>query len=404
MHEKSQAELEALVNSTRAAKQQLEDQLWAAKTATALALQTGTHAAVTCGRTPGLTDEPRAFDATARAIAAALERELHVPAYLLLNKPGSEDPKQLQCYAGTPQMDLTIAEFTERKLNTPATSIKLDADINGVRKPFGELYVMKDLFRDTCFREQLLLNHFAPIAALQLHVAHTIEAHIDEAQAVTRQHANTVSNTQVLIRKHRFDDLLTSFYKKSVGVANLGQAIEKAKETSKDIAVMFIDVDGFKFYNDTYGHMQGDEALKTVAHSLISHARRGDLPTPQLDGRIAADFGFRYGGEEMCLVLYGADRDTALRVAERMQETIKQANIQVHPKAQALAHLTYGINSLPINKATVSIGIDTLAGNYQKTPADLISNADAAMYWIKQHGRNGIRAYDPSMPPAPKKA
>ncbi len=135
------------------------------------------------------------------------------------------------------------------------------------------------------------------------------------------------------------------------------------REAGEQIAVLLCDIDHFKDYNDRFGHLAGDRAL-----CMIAATARGTLR--------AQDAAYRYGGEELLLILRGADADTALEVAERVREAVQHAGLS-HPYADP------GV-------LTVSVG---LAGGLEP-PEELIARADAALYEAKESGRNRVIAAD----------
>ncbi|WP_191488805.1 sensor domain-containing diguanylate cyclase [Pseudomonas sp. FEN] len=138
--------------------------------------------------------------------------------------------------------------------------------------------------------------------------------------------------------------------------------ISKAKCTSSDVALIMIDVDFFKSYNDCYGHVQGDECLRTVSAIIRKYITR--------EGDLAA----RYGGEEFAIVLLDTDYVGAFIIAEKIRTEVERRSIQ-HSES-------------PINIVTVSAGISALSGSKMDTPEDLIDIADKALYVAKNSGRN----------------
>jgi diguanylate cyclase (GGDEF)-like protein len=134
-----------------------------------------------------------------------------------------------------------------------------------------------------------------------------------------------------------------------------------------EMALLMVDVDLFKAYNDHYGHMMGDEALRVVASHLTDAARYPD------------DLACRYGGEEFVLALPDSDLEGALRVAERFRAALAQC---------AIPHATSSV--APV--VTVSIGIAVARARDDNAPWALLEHADRALYRAKTQGRNRVCA------------
>lgn len=133
----------------------------------------------------------------------------------------------------------------------------------------------------------------------------------------------------------------------------------------RSIALLIIDVDHFKSYNDRFGHGAGDDCLQMVAEVLRRSVRQGiDLPA-------------RYGGEEFAVVLPGADLTAAGAIAERIREGVA-----------ALDTLLPG----PLRKVTVSVGVAAATPVAGSTHVALMAAADRALYLAKADGRDAIRA------------
>ncbi len=138
-----------------------------------------------------------------------------------------------------------------------------------------------------------------------------------------------------------------------------------ADAPSRSIALLMIDVDTFKTYNDHYGHIAGDDALRTIA-TCLDRSLRG-----------AHDLACRYGGEEFAVILPNADLTCALAIAHRFADLLATAAIP--HEASPIAPMV-----------TVSIGVTATTLTPHLTPADLIAAADHALYQAKSQGRNRI--------------
>ncbi len=143
----------------------------------------------------------------------------------------------------------------------------------------------------------------------------------------------------------------------------------RAQRFGRPVSVFIIDVDNFKKYNDTYGHLEGDKCLREVAQELQSHINRpGDLLA-------------RYGGEEFAVLLPETSLDDARQVAEKCRAGIEGLQIP-HEKNEQWGVVTISVGT--------SCGIPDKANGY----ADLLEMADQVMYDSKTGGRNKVSAIE----------
>jgi len=141
----------------------------------------------------------------------------------------------------------------------------------------------------------------------------------------------------------------------------------RARREKQPLALLMIDIDFFKKYNDCYGHLAGDDCLRKVAKHLSQVILR--------PGDIAA----RYGGEEFALILPNTDLNGARIVAERLLNDVAAADI---------AHA-----QVPSGKLTLSIGVASITPGLASKAASLIQAADQALYTAKESGRNRVCCY-----------
>jgi diguanylate cyclase (GGDEF)-like protein len=157
--------------------------------------------------------------------------------------------------------------------------------------------------------------------------------------------------TGVANRRH-FDHMLT-------------ECLQNAERNGQPVSLILLDIDYFKRYNDTYGHVAGDDCLKKVATVLKNAARCKNELTA------------RYGGEEFAIILPGQPLAAALNLAESIIDAVNRLNIP---------HLT---TELPQKKVTLSAGCAVfLTSDSQQEKESLIARADEALYHAKRAGRN----------------
>lgn len=160
------------------------------------------------------------------------------------------------------------------------------------------------------------------------------------------------------------------------GIANrrhfdrvLDREVRRARRQQLPLSLIFLDLDEFKRFNDTFGHADGDDVLRRVARTLDESFRRG------------GDLVARYGGEEFAVILPGVDAHRAGLYAERLRRRVWR-----------MAIATGTTN--PSDRITISGGVGTIApgspGFLDATPAGLLRAADQALYRAKCQGRNRI--------------
>jgi diguanylate cyclase (GGDEF)-like protein len=153
------------------------------------------------------------------------------------------------------------------------------------------------------------------------------------------------------------------------GLMNRGAFYQKGTSLLSKMAghhsracLFMIDIDFFKKVNDTYGHLKGDDVLKTVAGMLSAHLRKTDLVA-------------RYGGEEFCAFLPDISQPAAVNVAEKLRE-----------RAEALE---FSVDEA-IFRITISIGLAMYDRTRHESLEALLATADALLYAAKNSGRNKV--------------
>jgi two-component system chemotaxis family response regulator WspR len=166
------------------------------------------------------------------------------------------------------------------------------------------------------------------------------------------QRLTNVDGLTGLNNRRYFDECLDAEWKRAV-------------RAQSPVSILMIDVDHFKQYNDTYGHLAGDEVLKTVADSLQRGSRR------------ATDHAARFGGEEFVMVLPLTDRAGAQRLADDIRRQVE--DLRVPHSASSVGDFL-----------TVSIGGATMIPQRTESPLLLVDAADKALYEAKRAGRNRV--------------
>lgn len=228
---------------------------------------------------------------------------------------------------------------------------ELDTDVGGVerRDEIGEMARAVEVFKN------------AATAKMRL------EEEIAMAEEVAR--ANRASRAE-LAEKNRallvetYTDSLTSLANRRCFDDTLRDTVSHAADSGSMVGLILLDIDHFKAYNDSYGHMKGDECLRQVAAAISREVRGGDLTA-------------RYGGEEFAVIMHDTNPETVQLAAERMRACI-----------EALAQPHAGVGDGAI--VTISLGATVMV------PADLneipllLETADRFLYVAKRGGRNKV--------------
>lgn len=157
-------------------------------------------------------------------------------------------------------------------------------------------------------------------------------------------------------------DALTGLYNRRYLMQCLDQEMERTRRTGLPTSLIMLDLDYFKRFNDTHGHQFGDMVLQRVALIFKENMRKLDIPC-------------RYGGDEFALLLPGTRLPQAVRLAERLQDTL--ARSQEEHKGLS-------------EQVTASFGVDTFIGREDLTPEAFLHHADRWLFMAKARGRNMV--------------
>jgi diguanylate cyclase (GGDEF)-like protein len=206
-------------------------------------------------------------------------------------------------------------------------------------------------------------------------VGATLIAH---ASALRRRQADLLAQLHASERELRDANILLTRESRRDALTGLGNRL-RLREEFADLAassrrhgqaycVVLIDLDGFKDYNDDHGHQAGDDVLSRIGELLNETVRKGER-------------AYRYGGEELLLVLPGQDLDDGRKLAERQRVQLQRA---------ALPHRS----NAPHGVVTFSAGV--AAAQRDETPEEVLRRADIALYEAKALGRNRVVLADPA--------
>ena len=167
-----------------------------------------------------------------------------------------------------------------------------------------------------------------------------------------------------------FENSRRIFYNDKKSISNKKIKEDNRKESyASDFSLLFLDIDDFKYVNDTYGHIIGDMVLKTISASIRGISR-------------AQDIVGRYGGEEILLLLPQTNNEGALSLAERIRKDIEKRKYEIDNDEFSV---------------TVSIGVSSFPKEDAVSYNDLFKQADVALYYCKNNGKNRVADYNESL-------
>jgi diguanylate cyclase (GGDEF)-like protein len=194
-----------------------------------------------------------------------------------------------------------------------------------------------------------------------------LSASILRAVRVLLEPASVALDNALLLKRAEalsVTDDLTHLYNSRYLNLVLRRETKRASRSGRPLSLLFLDLDGFKAVNDTYGHLFGSRALVEAAAVIRGSARETDVVS-------------RFGGDEFALVLPDTGGEGAYAVGERIRERVA-------------AHTFLAGDSLNLH-LTVSVGVATLP-DVAASAEELVQAADRAMYHVKESGKNGIHA------------
>lgn len=187
---------------------------------------------------------------------------------------------------------------------------------------------------------------------------------INERLEVSTQEITTLKKNLQKVTIEAQRDFLTGVFNRKTFEKMIDEQIIAVKEHPSDLCLLMVDIDHFKQFNDKFGHLLGDEVLKTVARTL----------TDTLKGR---DIVARFGGEEFVVILPDTPMDGAMKVAEMIRSAIAGKELKRRDTGESFGSIT------------VSIGVAHYRPAADTLPT-LIKRADDAMYYSKHTGRNKV--------------
>ena len=216
------------------------------------------------------------------------------------------------------------------------------------------------LIHDSMLHRIVIAQIFLAVA---IFTAFPVAALLEDRKALERSLAASEAKYRALANA----DSLTGLANRRAFDARLDAEWRHASALHQPLAALLIDVDHFKSYNDTHGHLSGDRCLRHIAEAISTNLHR---PT---------DTAARFGGEEFTVILPGTTIEEALDIAETLRQAVA---------AMRLPHAGNTCGGIQ----TISIGVASTIPTSDNPPLSLLKSCDEALYFAKQQGRNQVKA------------
>ncbi|GAA0202392.1 hypothetical protein GCM10009123_07010 [Kangiella japonica] len=214
-------------------------------------------------------------------------------------------------------------------------------------------------------------NHFRSREFIKLHGRYLeLEAQVEERTENINRRGIELEEKNKLLRKLSGLDPLTQIANRSRFDEVFEKEIYRALRNQDNVALIMLDIDHFKAYNDTYGHLEGDHCIQSIANCIKkSFARKTDLVA-------------RYGGEEFAVIAPSTDQKEVMMAAERVNKAIVDLNLP-HQSSETsdVVTISVGATSVFLDDSYATLNIDDIKNA-------IIENADQALYQSKDKGRN----------------
>lgn len=278
---------------------------------------------------------------------------------------------------------------TDPDLNAIIKSLTIDLDHNNIlekalrnEKPYHVKEIDKTDKAQVIFSNYFHMGEFAAIPLINQgnHIGVLIVDNIVNKKPITNEEIDSAiplanqaaiaiehANLYKKVKDMALRDGLTGLLNQRALESTLEQAFSSTKVINEPLSVIIFDIDFFKQYNDTNGHLLGNEVLIKLSSTVENTIREKDL-------------AFRFGGEEFLVLLQNTTTDKAYYIAERIRSNIEKT---IFPNG----------NNQPLGALTISLGVCSTEDGEFETKNDLINAADKALYLAKKSGKNKVMLF-----------
>lgn len=290
-----------------------------------------------------------------RAVDALFEKNTQITDAIcidLYNRYLSDYKNEGRIRVAGEQLQNTISNVADSMLTVKAATSDYNQSLEDVREQFNKA---------SPDDAQQLIKTAAEKTRVMLEENRKLEERLSESAALMED----LKRDLEFVRKEAVTDGLTGLSNRKAFDGELDRMIAEAKAENKSFALMMVDIDHFKSFNDKFGHQVGDQVLRLVARTLK-------------DGLKGRDFAARYGGEEFAILLPETPRDGAVAVGNALRKVLANKDVVNRTTGDVLGRITMSIGVAEFHQ-------DMIAD-------DLLEKADKALYEAKNAGRNQVFA------------
>ena len=221
--------------------------------------------------------------------------------------------------------------------------------------------LVKDIQSKSSQWPELELTGKNEVTALQ-NAFNQVYTELQSKMNLLYQHSDKLIASSLKLSRQAITDELTGLYNRRHFDVRLLDETARADRYKHELALIMIDVDSFKIYNDTHGHQTGDRLLKAVAFVIRKQVRKSDIPC-------------RFGGDEFCVILPECRMEDARHIADKLAASIESQQFK-------------SIKGLPIANVSISCGVAEYQGDMER----FLEQADEMLYVAKKSKRSVVAA------------
>jgi diguanylate cyclase (GGDEF) domain len=197
-----------------------------------------------------------------------------------------------------------------------------------------------------------------------------LKKHSASVRMISKVVTSALNNIEMFQKMEELSNIdgLTGLYNRRCFNNMIEQKISEASRAKVQLSMVMLDIDFFKKVNDTYGHKAGDDVIRFISSTIKKSIRK-------------VDFAARYGGEEFVILLYNTSIGDASNIAEKIRNIVRDSSVNA--------------DGSPLN-ITISLGVSSYPMPSMSAD-DLIKNADTALYYSKEHGRDQVSVFNNDM-------